>query len=303
MQRWPPGYGRRSAAGRFGVGRYHPGLPLPVAENSDASWETRWNCHRRTVVGADYGLVYMETGAPPPGEPAVPGEEPADAGVPAARRFHRAMLCCWTVSWSAVRSTASSSWRGRAAVPHWCFKASRALAKPRSLTTGQGGTGCRAAGAQHHVCPVIRFEPVAQHRRLDVVEVHGDRGARHAGAEAIDERHCVLLPELEVSRRTGAAWGLVSAGCPGGVATRRRPRPGTGPPPGRSLSVFSAIQARPFRRGCRPLRSRARTRAAPLAAGCGRCRRPGSGAHTCRRTARRRSPAQGAARRSRRLRG
>jgi DNA-binding CsgD family transcriptional regulator len=37
--------------------------------------------------GADYGLVYMETGAHPPGEPAVPGEERADAGVPAAAAF------------------------------------------------------------------------------------------------------------------------------------------------------------------------------------------------------------------------
>ena len=48
------------------------------------SWEARRNCHWRTVERADYGRVCMETGAHFPGEPAVPGGERADAGVPAA---------------------------------------------------------------------------------------------------------------------------------------------------------------------------------------------------------------------------
>ena len=48
------------------------------------SWEARRNCHWRTVERADYGRVCMETGAHLPGEPAVPGGERADAGVPAA---------------------------------------------------------------------------------------------------------------------------------------------------------------------------------------------------------------------------
>src|SRR5580704_9613266 len=48
-----------------------------------SDFEQRAGVRRRTLVWADYGLVYVKTGAHPPGEPAVPGGERADAGVPA----------------------------------------------------------------------------------------------------------------------------------------------------------------------------------------------------------------------------
>jgi hypothetical protein len=52
----------------------------------------------------------------------------------------------------------------------------------------------RIGHVQHDVRAVIRLGPVAQHRRLDVVELDGDRRARQADAEPIDECHGVSSP-------------------------------------------------------------------------------------------------------------
>ena len=51
--------------------------------------------------------------------------------------------------------------------------------------------GLRIVHVEHDVRAVVRLGPVAQHRRLNVVELDGDRCARKAGAEAIDECHGV----------------------------------------------------------------------------------------------------------------
>ena len=52
--------------------------------------------------------------------------------------------------------------------------------------------GLRVGHMEHDVGAVIRLGPIAQHRRLNVVELDGDRCARKVGAEAIDEGHGVL---------------------------------------------------------------------------------------------------------------
>jgi hypothetical protein len=46
---------------------------------------------------------------------------------------------------------------------------------------------------EHDVRAVVGLGPVAQHRRLDVVDFHGDGAARKLAAEAVDELHGVLL--------------------------------------------------------------------------------------------------------------
>ena len=53
--------------------------------------------------------------------------------------------------------------------------------------------GLRVLDVEHDVRAVVRLGPVAQHRRLDVVELDGDGAARKVAAEAIDELHGVLL--------------------------------------------------------------------------------------------------------------
>jgi hypothetical protein len=59
---------------------------------------------------------------------------------------------------------------------------------------------------QHDVRAVVRLGPITQHRRLDVVELHGDRAARKVTAEAVDQCHGALLTGTEMSRPTGAVW-------------------------------------------------------------------------------------------------
>jgi hypothetical protein len=46
---------------------------------------------------------------------------------------------------------------------------------------------------QHDVRAVVPLGPRAQHRRLDVVEFHGDADARKLASGAVDELHGVLL--------------------------------------------------------------------------------------------------------------
>ena len=75
----------------------------------------------------------------------------------------------------------------------------------RSQPAQELAAGPRVVHVEHDVRAVVRLGPVAQHRRLDVVEVDGDRCARKIGAEAIDECHGVLLPGLEIGRRAGTA--------------------------------------------------------------------------------------------------
>ncbi len=76
---------RRCAGGRFGVGPVPSGSALCIAENYEPILSNRAGTDTGVPwYWADYGLVYMKTGAHPPGEPAVPGGERADAGVPAA---------------------------------------------------------------------------------------------------------------------------------------------------------------------------------------------------------------------------
>jgi hypothetical protein len=54
-------------------------------------------------------------------------------------------------------------------------------------------TGPRIRDVQHDVRAVVRLGPVAQRRRLDVVELDGDGPAGKVDAEAIDECHGALL--------------------------------------------------------------------------------------------------------------
>ena len=63
--------------------------------------------------------------------------------------------------------------------------------------------GLRIVDVQHDVRAVVRLGPVAQHRRLDVVELHGDGAARELAAEAVDELHGVLL----TGKRDGGSPG------------------------------------------------------------------------------------------------
>ena len=46
---------------------------------------------------------------------------------------------------------------------------------------------------EHDVRAVVGLGPVAQHRRLDVVEFYGDRAARKLAAKAVDKLHGNLL--------------------------------------------------------------------------------------------------------------
>ena len=61
----------------------------------------------------------------------------------------------------------------------------------RSQPAQELAAGLRIVHVEHDVRAVVRLGPVAQHRRLDVVELDGDGAARKVAAEAIDE--CMAL--------------------------------------------------------------------------------------------------------------
>jgi hypothetical protein len=77
----------------------------------------------------------------------------------------------------------------------------------RSQPLQELATGPRILHMEHDVRAVVRLGPIAQHRRLDVVELHGDRSAWGIDAEPIDECHGVLLTSIWLCRIAGAASG------------------------------------------------------------------------------------------------
>ena len=98
-------------------------------------------------------------------------------------------------------------------------------------------TGPRIVHVEHDVRAVVRLGPIAQHRRLDVVELHGD-GPRGSSPPRRSMSGMVLSSRErdEPSSPGQPARPSRSTGCPGGGASRR-PCPGTRPPPGRRASA------------------------------------------------------------------
>jgi hypothetical protein len=66
-------------------------------------------------------------------------------------------------------------------------------------------TGLRILHLEHDVRAVVRLRPVAQHRRLNVVELKRDMSARNVATQAIDECHCALLTRIENEPTAGTA--------------------------------------------------------------------------------------------------
>jgi hypothetical protein len=62
----------------------------------------------------------------------------------------------------------------------------------------------RILHVKHDVCAVVRLGPIAQHRRLNVVELDGDRSAGKIDAEPIDECHGALLTSIWLSWTAGS---------------------------------------------------------------------------------------------------
>ena len=54
-------------------------------------------------------------------------------------------------------------------------------------------TGPRILHAEHDVRAIVGLGSITQHRRLDIVEIHGDGAARKLAAKAINELHGLLL--------------------------------------------------------------------------------------------------------------